>query len=368
MLEGSDAYCSEVGLETNDDESAEKAWMEALGMEEEDDGSVFDEDEKSVRDDVGDSDDDEDESMTMDDEKDLKVSQELELEAVLGEYDDDAKLLFSSTQLDILKEKEKVLLERRKHGYYRNKEQHKNAYAKISKAFAPYITRDMLAMLHHNWSTQRNEAMNKSVTSFAPKDKTFSLTTSLLTRVNIAGAMHNKGNHTVWNEVYDRFNLAFDANLSNNLLRIDRKKNNQAKAAATREGKLRRGRKRLEKMQTAQRQDIKAQKEGLEYTQGVALRQATKDAKANNTFKTRNPEGTNKSEYRCKFNHPKYCTHLGHSSCASPKCFMHKKSKVERDAASDFILKERIQQNLMSMQANRKYIFHMPFQIYGLRT
>ena len=115
-------------------------------------------------------------------------------------------------------------------------------------------------------------------------------------------------------------------------------------------------------MQTVQRQDIKGQKEGLEYNQEVALRQATKDAKANNAFKTRNPEKTNKSDYKCKFYHPRYCTYLGHSSCASPKCFMHKKPKVERDAASDFILKERIQQNLMSMQANRKYIFHMSCQ------
>ena len=66
--------------------------------------------------------------------------------------------------------------------------------------------------------------MNKSVTLFTPKDKTFSLTTSLLTRVNIAGAIQNTGNHTLWNQVYDEFNLAFDANLSNNLQRTDRKK------------------------------------------------------------------------------------------------------------------------------------------------
>ena len=43
----------------------------------------------------------------MDDDSGLKMTQELELEVVLGEYDDDAKLLFSSMQLDILKEKEK---------------------------------------------------------------------------------------------------------------------------------------------------------------------------------------------------------------------------------------------------------------------
>ena len=52
MVEGSDDDCSEVGLETKDDEVAEKAWMEALGMEEEDDGSIFDDDRRSETDDV----------------------------------------------------------------------------------------------------------------------------------------------------------------------------------------------------------------------------------------------------------------------------------------------------------------------------
>ena len=39
MVEGSGVDCSEVGLEMKDDDLAEKAWMEALGMEEEDEGS-----------------------------------------------------------------------------------------------------------------------------------------------------------------------------------------------------------------------------------------------------------------------------------------------------------------------------------------
>ena len=122
MVEGSGVDCSEVGFEMKDDDLAEKAWMEALGMEEEDEGSEYDHDGRSETYNVKGSEDDEDGSMMMDDGSGLKMTQELELEAVLGEYDDEAKILFSSTQLDILKEKEKVLLDRRKHGYYRNKQ------------------------------------------------------------------------------------------------------------------------------------------------------------------------------------------------------------------------------------------------------
>ena len=98
--------------------------------------------------------------------------------------------------MDKLKEKEKTLVERRKKGYYRSKHTHRVAYSKISKAYEPYITRENLIMLKHKWSTQKNEAMNKSVSSYAPKDKAYCLTPSLATRVEIAGAVQVAGNHS----------------------------------------------------------------------------------------------------------------------------------------------------------------------------
>ena len=55
--------------------------------------------------------------------------------------------------LDELKEKENFLMERKQVGYYRCKIKHKNAYSKICEAYSPYITRDMLSMLHHKWNT-----------------------------------------------------------------------------------------------------------------------------------------------------------------------------------------------------------------------
>ena len=95
-----------------------------------------------------------------------------------------------------LKEKEKALVERRKKGYYRSKYTHRVAYSKISKAYEPYITRDNLIMLKHKWSTQKNEAMNKSVSSYAPKDKPYCSTPSLATRVEITEAVQMAANHS----------------------------------------------------------------------------------------------------------------------------------------------------------------------------
>ena len=89
-------------------------------------------------------------------------------------------------------------MERKKSGYYRDKERHKTAYAKICEAYSSYITRDMLRMLHHSWSTQKNESLNKSVSSYAPKDRTYSRTNSLDTRIAIAGAIKIVGYYQLW--------------------------------------------------------------------------------------------------------------------------------------------------------------------------
>ena len=67
------------------------------------------------------------------------------------------------------------------------------AYAKISKAFTPYITWENLIMFKHNWSTHKNKAMNKSIFSCASKDKIYCTTASLITRVEIAGEVQVEG-------------------------------------------------------------------------------------------------------------------------------------------------------------------------------
>ena len=58
----------------------------------------------------------------------------------------------------------------------------------MSLAYNQYCNPAMLAQLCHPWSTQKNKAMNNSVNAYATKGKTYSLTTSLDTRVAIAAA------------------------------------------------------------------------------------------------------------------------------------------------------------------------------------
>ena len=87
----------------------------------------------------------------------------------------------------------------------------------------------MLQQLCHPWSTQKNEAMNNSVNAYAAKGKTYSLTTSLDTRVAIAAATQVLGYHQLWTQIYNAFDIELDGNLSSHLRSRDKVKKGRAK-------------------------------------------------------------------------------------------------------------------------------------------
>ena len=156
-------------------------------------------------------------------------------------------------------------MERREQGYYRCKHKHTKAYSQICKRYQPYITAASLTMLHHQWSTQTNEALNKSVSSYAPKDRTFCSTQSLATRVSIAAAVQIAGYHVFWTGVFRSLNLEVNDNLTAHLTQLDRSKEKRRIISATKEGKARRSKSRYEKLSHAHKQDMEAQKNGVHY-------------------------------------------------------------------------------------------------------
>lgn len=127
-------------------------------------------------------------------------------------YDCD-NLLFTTDDLKEMKFGEKTMSERTERGCYRSKEDHEELYWQIMKEYSRFITRPMLLMLNHMWSTHKNEAMNTSVAASAPKIKHYSTTNILLTRVGIAGGCQVLGHATFWSMVCDGFDFKIDFNL-----------------------------------------------------------------------------------------------------------------------------------------------------------
>ena len=218
-------------------------------------------------------------------------------------------------------------------------------------------------MLAHPFSTQTNEAMNKSVSAFAPKGKTFSKTESLDARVAIAAGCQILGYEHFWEQIFEEFGIVMDPNLRSFLSSLETTKQKKKTRAQTKEGKTRRSRQRCAKLRTEIQKTMLSQQDGMTYESGIAMKNAAKEAKYLSSAEVRNPVGTPKTKIRCKYFHPSFCQTHGHSSARSAECFMHSKTKEEREAASMIIMQEHIESELLEGQqkGNSPYFLHTHF-------
>ena len=262
--------------------------------------------------------------------------------------------IFTPADLEEMKNRERVMMERNDRGYYRCKVKDKKLYDEIMGVYSRFITPDMLMQLNHMWSTQKNEAMNTSVSSYAPKNKHYSGTDSLLTRVGIAGACQVIGYAAFWTKVYQAYLADIDPNLLSILSLRDEKKLKSNAHAGTKEGKSKRSRKNHEKINKTQKEYTEGYAAGLQYEAGIALRIAKNSLPK---AKDRNPPGTPTHLLKCAYYHETNthcCNVLGHTACSSQFCDMKKKTKEERKEALSYIEKEKIDAKLKSMASERK--------------
>ena len=190
-------------------------------------------------------------------------------------------------------------MQRYKNGYYRYKQKHVEVYEELLTLYKSYITEEALRMLAHPYSTQSNEAMNKSVSCFAPKGKTFSRTESLDARVGIAGGIQVLGYEQFWQEIFEEVNMTLDDNLRAFLRNLQKRKDAKNKLARSKAEKSRRSNQRHNKMKDELRKDMEAQKNGMLYETGIAVKQVQRGARHLASAQSRNPKGTPKGKLRC---------------------------------------------------------------------
>ena len=102
---------------------------------------------------------------------------------------------------------------RKECGYYRSKVKHAIAYAKIAETISPFLTKDRMKELYHNYDIHKNEAMKQSVSSYAPNSKTYSKTNSLDIRVALAAAIEILGYRKVWQKIFSDFGVDLNDNM-----------------------------------------------------------------------------------------------------------------------------------------------------------
>lgn len=122
-----------------------------------------------------------DESNTLNDEE-MDEFEEITKEELLAcdfltnfQYNFDMDDVFSTSDIQRYKEKERGFMEKFHIRYYRCKVKYQTLYNQLNEALEPYLTEDMSKILHHGWSTQINETMNNSVASYAPKNRHYSI-------------------------------------------------------------------------------------------------------------------------------------------------------------------------------------------------
>ena len=331
--------CDDTEDPLKDDDVVTKMVAEVDGEDEEEDSSFC------VSEDDGTDDDSEEDDFTIANDVVAEIQDDQRLTSAIEDYGDDDHL-FTESDLQKWKEKEKALAERYRNGYYRCKIKHASVYNKLTKLYEPYITIDALKMLHHPFSTQKNEAMNKSVSAFAPKGKTFSRTESLDTRVGVAAGIQVLGYELFWDKVFHAFDLVMDDKLRLFLRQLQKKKDRKRQKASTTAGKYRRTKRKHDKLREDVKQDMLSQAEGTHYETGIAFKRIKKRALTQNASNVRNPKGTAKKDLRCKYWHPDYCQRYGHKTSQSNECFMSTKTKAERDAAVIKIMEDHIEAEL----------------------
>ena len=72
---------------------------------------------------------------------------------------------------------------------YRNKEVDKELYLLVLELIDRFSEEDKLRACHHQLSPQKNEAMNKSIMRYCPKDKTYFRTMVLTSMIHLAIAL-----------------------------------------------------------------------------------------------------------------------------------------------------------------------------------
>ena len=95
--------------------------------------------------------------------------------------------------------------------------------------YKPCILLHKLEESQHTGNTQINEALNQSISKYAPKNKYLGSTMTLTHRVHVAVGIHNLENLTFWEHVYQELEFGMCFVIRGYLSRKDNKNEKRRK-------------------------------------------------------------------------------------------------------------------------------------------
>jgi hypothetical protein len=101
------------------------------------------------------------------------------------------------------KHREKSEIELNELKKYRCKVKNNQLYLFCSKIIEIFSTKENLRECHHRMHSQKNEAMNRSIMRYCPKEKTSCRTMALTSRINIAIGIDTVGHSKFYENLFD---------------------------------------------------------------------------------------------------------------------------------------------------------------------
>lgn len=141
----------------------------------------------------------------------------------------------------------------------------------VKEIYEDMVVPDKMKQCWHTFSCQKNEALNRVMAMFAPKDKTFSMTKQLHYRVHFMVILDTRGHCAGITELFDDLGLSLPIGTLRYLRSLDGSKAYQRQRSKSLEVIKRRSDKKLVGIRKVWTEDQKDKNEGYEYATGMAL-------------------------------------------------------------------------------------------------
>jgi hypothetical protein len=200
---------------------------------------------------------------------------------------------------------------------YRSKETNAGLYLLCSEIIEKFSKEAHLRECHHRMHSQKNEAMNRSIMRYCPKEKTFARTNSLTSRIALSVGIDTLGHAKYYEDLFFEMQFTTTELTFSGLRRMFRKKEYGRMYKGLRSVKVQRRINQRQKMIEGCQKMEMDEKEGRGYSTGVRMRDdEEEDGESRTTKRARKDNNTltRSSGEECK------CGGKDHKRISSSKC------------------------------------------------
>ncbi len=217
---------------------------------------------------------------------------------------------------------------------YRCMENNKKLYLQCMEIVGRFSDEEHLRECHHRMHSQKNEAMNRSIMRYCPKEKTFCRSMALTSRINLAIAIDTDGHAKYYEELFEAMGFTTAELTFSGLRRMWRKKEH---------GRIYRGHRVVKKRRRINNRNRMVEgclkmeedaKDGRAYSSGIRLCDENEEGQQPRTKKAKKQHNNKQLTGGCK------CGGQDHKRISSTKCPWKGLSKSEVASNYEERLKE----------------------------